>query len=161
MSVSKVIWSIMMIGPVDYMEARNTVYRIMMMVMFLLMMMLIMVEVMVMVMVITCRPELDWVLGGGRETPLHSRHHHNVFHQNQTEACQKLSQSGQVQSDDNGDDDMTWGNKWRTGTYFVLAWCCPLTLCFNKQDEIIYLVLVIQSAKCVHSLLLLLDQTMQ
>ena len=34
-------------------------------------------------------------------------------------------------------------------------------LCFNKQDEIIYLVLVIQSAKGVHSLLLLLDQTMQ
>ena len=57
--MSKVILSIMMIGPVDYMEARNTVYRIMTMVMFLLMMMLIMVEVMVMVMVITCRPELD------------------------------------------------------------------------------------------------------
>ena len=36
--MSKVILSIMMIGPVDYMEARNTVYRIMMMVMFLLMM---------------------------------------------------------------------------------------------------------------------------
>ena len=34
MSVSKVIWSIMMIGPVDYMEARNTVSMIMMMVMF-------------------------------------------------------------------------------------------------------------------------------
>ena len=92
--MSKVILSIMMIGPVDYMEARNTVYRIMMMVMFLLMMMLIMVKVMVMV--ITCRPELDWVLGGGRETPLHSRHHLNVVHQNQTEACQKLSRSDQV-----------------------------------------------------------------
>ena len=57
--MSKVILSIMMIGPVDYMEARNTVSMIMMMVMFLLMMMLIMVKVMVMVMVITCRPELD------------------------------------------------------------------------------------------------------
>ena len=45
----------MMIGPVDYMEARNIVSRIMMMVVFLL----IMVKVMVMVMVITCRPELD------------------------------------------------------------------------------------------------------
>ena len=55
MSVSKVILSIMMIGPVDYMEARNIVSRIMMMVVFLL----IMVKVMVMVMVITCRPELD------------------------------------------------------------------------------------------------------
>ena len=55
--MSKVILSIMMIGPVDYMEARNTVYRIMMIVMFLLIMMMIMVKVMVMV--ITCRPELD------------------------------------------------------------------------------------------------------
>ena len=43
----------------------------------------------------------------------------------------------------------TWGNKWHTGTYFVLAWCCPIRLCFNKKDEIIYLVLVIQSAKGV------------
>ena len=86
----------MMIGPVDYMKARNTVSRNMMMVMFLLMMMLIMVKVMVMVMVITCRPELDWVLGGGRETPLHSRHHPNVVPQNQTEAGQKLSRSDQV-----------------------------------------------------------------
>ena len=94
--MSKVILSIMMIGPVDYMEARNTVSRNMMMVMFLSMMMLIMVKVMVLVMVITCRPELDWVLGGGRETPLHSRHHPNVVPQNQTEAGQKLSRSDQV-----------------------------------------------------------------
>ena len=86
--MSKVILSIMMIGPVDYMEARNTVSRNMMMVMFLL--------IMVKVMVITCRPELDWVLGGGRETPLHSRHHPNVVPQNQTEAGQKLSRSDQV-----------------------------------------------------------------
>ena len=57
--MSKVILSIMMIGPVDYMKTRNTVSMIMMMVMFLLMMMMIMLKVMVMMMVITCRPELD------------------------------------------------------------------------------------------------------
>ena len=45
---------------------------------------------------------------------------------------------------------MTWPGKTNGAlglTYFVLAWCCPIRLRFNEQDEIIYLVLVIQSAK--------------